>query len=106
MTSPRVQSSVASSRTLKRRSDEIGAIRDIVSKGAPSRQLQYEVKAQTKEEREAILDAATRETPTIVIPAGDVIAMKADLSLAWSKLREMRRYVGIPTTHVFYLTYT
>lgn len=54
-------------------------------------QLQHEVKAQTKEDREAILDTALGDTASIAIPADQVLAMKADLSITWNKLRDLRR---------------
>ena len=67
-------------------------VRDVVSKGSPVEQLQYEMKVLTKEEREAILDTAFGSASSIVIPADQVLAMKADLSLTWNTLRVMRRY--------------
>ena len=67
-------------------------VRDVVSKGSPVEQLQYEMKVLTKEEREAILDTAFGSASSIVIPADKVLAMKADLSLTWNTLRVMRRY--------------
>lgn len=68
-------------------------MRDIVSKGAVVEQLQHELKTLTKEDREAILDVAMDGAPSIVIPADQVLAMKADLSITWNKLRVMRRQV-------------
>ena len=91
VTTPRVESSAASDRTLKRRSSELELVRNIVSKGAPVEQLQNELKCLTKEDREAILDAAMGGAPSITIPADQVLAMKADLSITWNKLRVMRR---------------
>ena len=85
-----MESSAASDRTLKRRSGELELVRDVVSKGTPKEQLQYELKILTKEDREAILDTAIGGSP-ITIPADQVLAMKADLSITWNKLRDMRR---------------
>lgn len=68
-------------------------MRDIISKGSPVEQLQYEMKAQTKEDREAILDLAMSDGAALEIPADQVLAMKADLSLTWNKLRSIRRYI-------------
>lgn len=90
VTTPRVESSSASNRTLKRRSSELELVRDVVSKGSPVEQLLYELKTQTKEDREAILDTAMGDE-SITIPADQVLAMKADLSITWNKLRVMRR---------------
>lgn len=64
-------------------------VREIVSKGSSAEQLQYDVKTLTKEEREVLLD----ETGPVAIPAEEVLAMKADLSITWSKLRVLRRSV-------------
>lgn len=86
-----MESSEASQRTLKRRSSELGAVRELISKGSPVQQLQHAVKAQTKEDREAILDKALCDAASIVIPADQVLATKADLSITWNKLRNLRR---------------
>ncbi len=92
MTTPRVSSEVASHRTLKRRSNEMEQMRDIVSKGSSSEQMKYEVKTLTKDERQSLLDDVLHQDTTIAIPSEEVLAMKADLSITWSKLRMMRRY--------------
>ena len=63
-------------------------MRELISKDSPVQQLQREVKALTKEDREAILDTAIGDGASIVIPADQVLAMKADLSF---KLCAMRR---------------
>jgi hypothetical protein len=66
-------------------------VRDIISKGSSSEQLKHELKVITKEERALLLDSFLRPGTTIAIPSEQVLAMKADLSLTWSKLRSMRR---------------
>ena len=91
MTTPRVESSEASQRTLKRRSSELGVVRELISKGSPVEQLRHEVQALTKEDREAILDSAVGDGASVEIPADQVLAMKADLCITWNKLRDMRR---------------
>ncbi len=53
-------------------------VRNVVSKGSPVEQLP------TKADREAILDSAFGEQSSIVIPADQVLAMKADLSITWT----------------------
>lgn len=80
---------MASDRTLKRRSTEIEQVRELVSKGSSMEQLKFEVKALTKQEREGLLESAI--TSPVTIPCDDVLAMKADLSVTWSKLRVLRR---------------
>ena len=64
-------------------------VRDIVSKGASVKQLQFEVKNLTREEREAILHSILEAA--ITIPPEQILAMKADLSIPWNKLRVVRR---------------
>ena len=93
VTTPRVDSSEASRRTLKRRSDELGKVRTLVSKGSSLEQLQNEVKCLTKMERESLLDQAKIPEALAEIPAEDVLAMKADLSIPWNKMRILRRCV-------------
>ena len=67
------------------------AVREVVSKGASAQQFQHEIKALTRDEREALLDSVLKDQPSITIPADQVLAMKADLSITWNKLRDMRR---------------
>ena len=92
---PMVDSSVASRWTLKRRSNEMELVRDIISKGSPLAQLQHEVTTLTKMERESLLDSVMGSENSVEIPADEVLAMKADLSLTWSKLRVLRRSVTV-----------
>lgn len=99
ITTPAVDSSAASRWTLRRRSSEIGVVRDIISKGSSSAQLEDEVKMLTKTERESLLDSAIGDSSSVAIPAEDVLAMKADLCLTWNKLRVFRRSVKTHTMH-------
>ena len=71
-----MESSIASTRTLKRRSSELESVCDFVSKGASASQLEYELRTKTKEEREAILHTAMGTATSITIKADDVLAMK------------------------------
>ena len=66
-------------------------VRNVVSKGSPVQQLQYELKTLNKDDREALLDSAFGDQTSIAIPADQVLAMKADLQITWAKLRVMRR---------------
>lgn len=84
-----MESSVASNKTLKRRSVELEHVRELVSKGSSTEML-HEVRTLAKEERESLLHSVI--PPPIVIPCDEVLAMKADLSITWKKLRELRRY--------------
>ena len=69
-------------------------VRDIVSMGSSTEQLKYELTTTTREERQCLLDTVlcTCKSSTISIPSEEVLAMKADLTLTWSKLRVLRRY--------------
>ena len=78
-TSPTVDSSVDSRRTLKCRSIEIEILRDIISKGSPLAQLQHEVTTLSKPERESLLDSVVGSENSVDIPADEVLAMKTDL---------------------------
>lgn len=51
-------------------------------------QLKSEVRCLSKDERQEILKGANLP---ITIPADHVLAMKADLSLPWAKLRVITR---------------
>ncbi len=91
LTTPRVESSSASPRTLKRRSGELEQVRDAISKGSSLEQLQHEVKALTKEDRQSLLQEASIADGAAAVSANDVLAMKADLAIPWNKLRILRR---------------
>lgn len=69
----------------------MGLVREFVSKGASADQLQHEVKTLTREDRQSLLDLACVQDADAVIPPSEVLAMKADLSITWSKLRVLRR---------------
>lgn len=83
-----VKSGEASSKTLQRRSHCLSGLLEVVSAGDGKSQLSHEIKLFSKEEREQLLNMA--DLP-VVIPAGQGLAMKADLSLSWDKLRIIRR---------------
>ena len=69
----------------------MGQVREIISKGASADQLQHELKVLTRDDRQSLLDLASVHDAATVIPPSDVLAMKADLSITWSKLRVLRR---------------
>ena len=81
----------ASSKTVARRNRVLTAVRDIVSAGDSTSQMQCEVQHLGKEERQDLL----RRAGIIVdIPVDAGVAMKAELALPWTKLRVMRRYLS------------
>ena len=63
-------------------------VREILSKGSPREQLQSEITSLSKADRQSLLQTADS---MVAIPAEDILAMKADLSITWSKLRVLRR---------------
>jgi hypothetical protein len=63
-------------------------VRERVSMGASSVQLQVEVQSLTKDERQQLLRDAGF---SVDIPAEVGLALKADLGLPWRKLRMLRR---------------
>ena len=74
---------------------EMEHVRDIISKGSPVAQLQYEVTTLSKVEKESLLDSVMGSENSVDIPADEVLAMKTDLSLTWSKLGVLRRVVKV-----------
>ena len=92
MTTPRVASAGACSKTLRNRTIELGSHRSITSGGSIAEQLADEVKALPQEDRKQLLESGVFSSPT-VISAENALALKADLVIPWSKLRAMRRYV-------------
>ena len=84
----RTPSSGVCKKTLKRRSDSISKLRDITSGGDSTIQLRAEIQSLTKDQWEELLAKANLP---VVIPTDHALAMKADLSISWSKLRVIRR---------------
>ena len=67
-------------------------VREILSKGSSMEQLQSELTVLGKAERQSLLERVLGKDSAVKIPADDVLAMKAKLSMTWTKLRELRRY--------------
>ena len=84
----RISSSDASSRTVRRRVEVLETIREVTSGGDSTSQLAAEVNHLSKVQREELLQQV--QLP-LVIPADHALAMKADLSIPWTKLRVLRR---------------
>ena len=87
----RVKSSEASQKTVLRRSHCLSTLREAVSGGEAVTQLQSEVRCLSKEERQELLRGAGLP---VVIPADHALALKADLSLPWAKLRTVRQVIS------------
>ena len=92
----RVPSSEASKKTLLRRSHHLAKARESISGGASVVQLQSEIRCLSKEDRQEILKGANLP---IIIPTEHVLAMKADLSLPWAKLRVISRLACMLNTY-------
>ena len=84
----RVKSSEASAKTLTHRTRILTDLRSSLSGGDTSVQLQSELRALSKDEREALLQEA--HLP-IEIPPEHALAMKADLAFSWSSMRKVSR---------------
>lgn len=84
-----MRSSEACRKTVSHRSRALTELRDHISGGDASLQMRSEIRALSKEEREAVLQEAGLP---IEIPPNHALAMKADLSLPWSKMRVISRY--------------
>ncbi len=84
----RIASGEASSRTVKRRAGVLETVREVTSGGDGTSQLAAEVNCLTKVQREELLQQV--QLP-LAIPVDHALAMKADLSIPWTKLRVLRR---------------
>ncbi len=88
VTSPHVATTDASHKTVRRRSSEVALVRDTVSGGAASAQLEDEVASLSRAERQKLLASGSF---SVQVTANDALAMKADLVIPWQKMRVMRR---------------
>ena len=79
-------SSDASRWTVRRRSNELSSVRESISGGGASVQLQDELALLTDDERREFAAPVTQQ-----ISPEETLAMKADLILPWNKMRIMRR---------------
>ena len=61
------------------------------SRGADVAQLQEEIKARTSMECEQILSELHIGGFKVKVPVKQILALKADLCIPWTKLREVRR---------------
>lgn len=90
--SPRVSTESVTTKTVKQRSFQLSSIQKSISGGESSEriQLQSEIKLLSTEDREKLLDDIGIHSET---SAEQGLALKADLSIPWNKLRVMRRSV-------------
>lgn len=88
VTRPHTPSSKASKKTLMRRTQEIQDLRDVISGGDLTCQLQSELHCLSRDERQQLLKDSGL---TLDVSAEQGLAMKADLALPWNQLRIIRR---------------
>ena len=98
VTTPRVDSQMASQRTRHRRSEEISSVRQVVSGGAHIEQLQDEVGILDKGERRQLL--LQSKPLQVQMPVEEGLAMKADLGIPWNEMRTLRRLHTISSTNL------
>jgi len=79
----RVDASEASTRTIQRRVQQVRTLRDHLGVG-----LEQELRALPMGERQELLKEVALP---IQIPPDHCLAMKANLSISWNKLRTLRR---------------
>ena len=84
----RVASSQASRKTLSRRTKLINEFRTIITANDGGSQLQHEVRSLGKEARQELLRSAGI---SLEISPEAGLAMKADCSLPWLRLRKIQR---------------
>ena len=91
VSSCRVPSSLATDKTIHRRSQQLFRVRVHIcgGDGEVGIQIKNEIKRMNKKEREDLLKEARLP---IEIPTEHALAIKADLAISWNKLRTVRRY--------------
>ena len=65
--------------------------RHLTSGGAEIIQLQEEVKVCSSSERQQILAVVQRNGFKVEVPTCEILGMKADLNIPWTKSREVHR---------------
>ena len=86
-----MDSSTASKETIRTRTAELGKHRHLTSRGADIVQLQQEVKACASTDRNHIFSELHKGGFKVEVPVHQILGMKADLNIPWTKLREVRR---------------
>ena len=93
MTSPRVTSSQASTRTVRERARRIGGMWGVVSGGDSALQPSREAGGQTADDRKKLLDELLKLPGNFKAQVSlyESLALKSDLQIPWTKMRAMRR---------------
>ena len=74
------------------RTADLSKHRHLTSGGAGIFQLSNEVRACSAAEREQILSELHDGGFKVEVPVSQILGMKADLNIPWTKIREVRRY--------------
>ena len=89
---PVATASISSNSTLRQRSKQVSQVRDIISGGpaASAVQLKDELR-HLRKERDDLLKEAGLIPTGLYVTQEESLALKADLSIPWTKLRALRR---------------
>ena len=82
-----MDSGTASKETIRVRTAELGKHRHLTSKGADVVQLQEEIKACSSADRNQLLSELHKGGFKVEVPVHQILGMKADLNIPWTKLR-------------------
>ena len=90
-----MDSGTATRETIRVRTAELSKHRLLTSEGADIVQLAMrdEVRACSSAEREQILSVLHNGGFKVEVPVSQILSMKADLNILWTKLWEVRRYI-------------
>ena len=90
VTRSRVATGDVSTRTVRRRLQDVLKVKELIAGRDSAPILKRELLALSKDDRNQLLRDSGM---TIDIPPEQGLAMKADLAISWNKLRVIRRYV-------------
>lgn len=93
MPKAQVPTEKAAPRTVRKRTQSLSNVRFAVAGGDSVAQIAHEVQSQERADREKLLSEIKKVDGNILvrIPVRTAVALKADLTIPWSKLRELRR---------------
>ena len=86
-----MDSGTASKETVRNRTTELSKHRRLASGGKDVHQLHAELKARSPAERQEILSELHKSGFKVEVPVRQILGLKADLNIPWTKLREVRR---------------
>ena len=86
-----VPSGKAATRTIYKRSHSLANVRLVVSAGDDTTQLTHKIHTCSQDEREKLIEEIRRTEGSFRISVEQSVALKADISIPWSKLRMIRK---------------